>query len=862
MLISHGLSPIRNDALYKATTTTSTTTTTQAPPPTTTTLAPERPLRRPGARRPLRRRPQHEYYYDDDDYEDDYVEERMNRRRKPNRNRNRRPEYDEYDSPPRASYKDDDADYSYEQRPLHRERNRNRDSEDDVDYDYDRRGYERPRNRKRPAEPKRHYDDDIDDRRPYSDGRKHLSDGEKRKHGDRRPPVSDDRKGYADDKLPYDDRRSLGEEDRSPVDDKRNSHDDRRKVNDERRPLSEDRRGLNEERRNHHEKRRPIADRRPQYDDDYEELPKKSSNNRDEDFDEKPAKRPVHDAKPEIIPKVRSSSATSSIYNRPRAPPKINRPVPNNEKKKYEYAPQKPEKSTTGASLADEEFYDDEYDYDVEPAKPQPEIKQEPIESKKPAPPAPPSQREHRPLLRGEIKTEKQQPFNADVLEDEEFDFKTKVTSSKPQRSTSPRVEPIQQMQQRPAKPEFIEMRPKDIPIKQNSKAPIEFNQDEYIPDAETDYTDEETDDRETNAEDAQKSTRNDYRSSMRAPEPQSKVPTGMLANQKLPVVLDEREKSEFVPAERPANVDQFKTKFHRLGPPSNVRTANDNYQKPNTEPEERDVYTILSKETVSTIREPSGFKPVGFNHEPVHELEIEPLKSRPYVRIMKRPFLPSRGGSPYLPRGLKPVGTGITNAEFTTENTRISPNSSPLPGVQLFDHSLPIIRPNFNNAYAQPQNHGSPHMHTQSQHQSHLPAQSPQSPQTIPTDIRTTTQPPQIESPRSPLDEIFNSDYDVTLNDALNPTLKPLSQSHESPIGFSLNKYDRANPYARSDVTHSSSQYRSTAIQAPLHVQSRQNAPAQQISQSPQQQTQPQQQQSRQSQQQQQQYYDDDYEY
>lgn len=45
----------------------------------------------------------------------------MNRRRKTNRNRNRRPEYDEYDNPPRAEFKDEDDDYSLEQqRPAHR----------------------------------------------------------------------------------------------------------------------------------------------------------------------------------------------------------------------------------------------------------------------------------------------------------------------------------------------------------------------------------------------------------------------------------------------------------------------------------------------------------------------------------------------------------------------------------------------------------------------------------------------------------------------------------------------------------------------------------------------------------------------
>lgn len=774
-------------------------------------------------------------------------------RRKANRNRNRRPsEYDdEYDSPPRTNYKDDEDDYSYEQRSSYRHRNRNRDSDDD--FEYDRRSY---RNRKRPNENKRHYDDDrrtddVEERRPHLDSRKYPHDtpaeNGKRKFNDRR--TNDDRKTHNDEKNSNDDRRSLSEDDRR-------THEDRRKLSDDRRIGT-----IDDDRRSSGDKRRPNSDRaRPQYDDEYDDYPKKQSP-RDDDYDDRSYKRPLHDNKPEIVPKVRSSSAAAAIFNRPRSPPKINRPVPTNERKKYEYVPQKSDKSTVATPSADDEIYD-EYDYEAEKA--QIEIKHEMADMKK-SYPAPSSQRDQRPTT--PLKQEKlPSHFNADELEDEEFDIKEKVTSIKPQRSTSPKVESMQQQQQqqqpqsqlqhqsqRPIKTEYYE-KPKEVTVKTNVRPALDFNKDEYIPDADlAEYPDEEIDDRSTKVEEERRSpetipTRTDFRSNLPNQEHQQiKVP-----EMSKPLHQDDiQSKIPYAPPQSQQDL-QFKTKFHRL---SNVRTAEDTFHKSNTEPEERDVYTILPKDTISMIREPSGFKPVSYNDEP-HNFDLDSptvTKTRPYVRVMKRPFLPSRGGSPYLPRGLKPVGAGFTTSDYTTESAQIhgTPKSVAAVGAavaigngQLYQ--LPISRTN--NAYAvhQPQQSQLPHQMHPTNHAS---------------DLRTTTQQPQIESPRSPLDEIFNSDYDVTLNDALNPTLKPLSQSHESPIGFSLNsKYDRANPYARSDVSHAPSQYRSTAIpirQAPQTMQ-QQHQPLPQPQ--PQQQPHRPPQQSQQSQQSQ--YYDDEYEY
>lgn len=665
------------------------------------------------------------------------------------------------------------------------------------------------------------------------------------------------------------DRRSLGEENRGHSDDRRTvAHDDRRKIIDDRRPaIDDDRRGsMDESRRNTNEKRRPNSERRPIYEDEYDELPKKQNyRDDDDDYDDRSYKRPLHESNVEIVPKVRSSSPVASIFNRPRPPPKINRPVPSNEKKKYEYVPTKTEKTTTASIQTDDDFYD-EYDYESEKAHV--DIKHEPADVKNIHPPAPiSSQRDQRPATPKHKQEKLSAHFTTDELADEDFDKKVKVTSIKPQRSTAPKVEPIQQQMphhqhhyhqhsQRPVKMTEYYEKPKETSIKSNTKsALLNFNKDKYIPESDVaDYPDEETDDQPTKDDETHQPETIPTRSEFR-----SNVPMKVVTEIQKPMKEHEDGLSK-IPYAQPQQDLSFKTKFHHLSQ-SNVQTSDNSFQKPNTEPEERDVYTILPKDTMSTIREPSGFRPVIHNEQP-HDLDLDLPKNRPYVRIMKRPFLPSRGGSPYLPRGLKPVGAGITTSEYTTEIYQSSLKSAAIGNVQSFERQLPITRTNPNNAYIQPQ--------YQSQLQMH--------PSTILNDLRTTTQHPQIESPRSPLDEIFTSDYDVTLNDALNPTLKPLSQSHESPIGFSLNQYDRNNPFARSDVSHAPSQYRSTAI--PIPIQSQQTSqtmqqqqqhqqPAiptmpplsqRQRQQQPQQQEQDQQQQPQQSQQSQ--YYDDEYEY
>lgn len=235
-----------------------------------------------------------------------------------------------------------------------------------------------------------------------------------------------------------------------------------------------------------------------------------------------------------------------------------------------------------------------------------------------------------------------------------------RVTSAKPQRSTSPKAESMQQQQQRPAKPEYYSRdnyeKQREASAKSNVR-PIDFNKDEYIPDDMSEYPDEEIDD--GNGQQPQMAP---LQKQNPAPLNQQHHHRHMATN---PKMAKDHESIASIPYSQPqpqsqldrSTPDVYKTKFHRLAPASNANTRpTDEQRAPNTEPEERDVYTILPKDTISTVHEPTGFvaKPVVYE-PPMHEFDIDlPKNARPYVRIMKRPFLPSRGGSPYLPRGLK----------------------------------------------------------------------------------------------------------------------------------------------------------------------------------------------------------------
>ncbi|CAK9817506.1 hypothetical protein ANTQUA_LOCUS9402 [Anthophora quadrimaculata] len=280
----------RNDALYKAatTSTTSTSTTTLAP----VTTASGRPLSRdrdlPRRRRPFRRRPAYDYY-DEEYYDDDY-------------------------SRPRGYSRDD---YDYDDRKYRRDRDR-----DFRDRDRDFRDRDVPRTRDVVPRDDRDREANARDRYPTRNNR--------RDPARTRDPLEDDTRLRSRD--PDQGSRSASRE----VEDA--ELEDRRI--DSRGRDTDDRRYSDKRYRDEYEDKEPVA-----------------------------ASAGVATGSDGL---VKPAAPSASVYSRPRAPPKIRRPVPLSEQDKYAYkAPavqSTEEPRRRPVDLAEDDYYEDELE-DLRPVR-------------------------------------------------------------------------------------------------------------------------------------------------------------------------------------------------------------------------------------------------------------------------------------------------------------------------------------------------------------------------------------------------------------------------------------------------------------------------------------------------------------
>lgn len=193
--------------------------------------------------------------------------------------------------------------------------------------------------------------------------------------------------------------------------------------------------------------------------------------------------------------------------------------------------------------------------------------------------------------------------------------------------------------------------------------------------------------------------------------------------------------------------------------------------RQPNNPKPTTNIYNnFKNKKQPAPIESRKPLSPVQNNRD----VESNPSDTlRPITRATKRPFLPSRGGNPYAARGLQPVGIA---KQAQTQQRQPLPNNEP-------EQSTPF-RIEVGNS---------------------------------PSDSRPSTVRPSDNRVKT-LDQLYDEEFDVTLNDALNPTLKPLTRSVPPPSLF-RNRYIQQSSdteFVPFEPSYAPSEFRRAAVRPP----------------------------------------------
>ncbi|XP_018046934.1 PREDICTED: zinc finger CCCH domain-containing protein 13 [Atta colombica] len=573
----------RNDALYQATTTTTTTTTTVAPVtvPTSRTSGRDRipPRRRP----PARRRP---YDY----YEEDYYD-------------------DEYD--------------------------RSRDFIGRDDYEYDDRKYRRDRDREFRD---RDRDRDFRDRDPPARGR----DDRDRDTARDRYPARGNRRDPSRSRDPLED--DLRPRGRNPDQGIRSTS---REVEDsdvyDRRPES----------RNRDTDERRYSDKR--YRDDYD--------------DKEPA-APSASASFNAEGLVKPAAPSISVYSRPRTPPKIRRPVPLSEQDKYAYktTPAQPteEPRRRPADLAEDDYYDDELE-DIRPRRPlrrrpsyrdrdrdrdrdfyETRDRDRPLRTRYHSPPEEVRLRTHQDRSRDRY-YDRDRDRNRDRALERGKDRSPERSSDRDSRGRSQDSE----RQERPYSSRVLDREREAERSRSSSRSKdlVDTTEASRRPNS-NDRTTEKT--TTTTTSTTTTTTTCLPEQLIHKPEEDSKD-----------AVTDRSEKPSY--PERPTRPIQTQSSRVVSDIEDYHRNLSENSQRLSQQVDYQDRDLEGRNEQNHQIAYPDEYSSEYYD-EPLEE-PPSPPPPRTTVRIVKRPFLPSRGGNPN-PRGLSPVGSKAPQSSRRDEET------------------------------------------------------------------------------------------------------------------------------------------------------------------------------------------------
>ncbi|XP_035785347.1 uncharacterized protein LOC118463120 [Anopheles albimanus] len=680
----------RNEPLYKATTTT----TVKPPPTTSTTPSPTTvPSRPKPLRKPVRRRrPQVDYYYYDEEYEDDYYEER-NRRRK-NRPRNRRPIYED-------DYEEEDRFERPAPRPIDRYRERERDRlEEDDEYE-ERRPIARPMKTRNRNQERRPAPVDDDGRRGYYGGGAAV---EERR---RRPVMADERRRPPPVELEDDE--DVGKPSRPVVSERRRvPAPDRDAI---RRPLANDRRSFaGSDGPDRKPAKRPIYSD-DEVDDEYDSVaPAYGASGRRGGTGGSDRGRQQQQQNDNV---VTVKPAGGSIYGRPRAAPRINRPVPLNEKSKYAYG------GSEGASAA--KGY-----------------------SAKPSTTAAPSEPEYYDEYEEVVAQEQPQPGRRDTAADKGPQTRKGSIAGSDYGDSEPTVAVGGQRKQPPRPSASSDVVYYDDVIVAKEDLPV------YRPGPGNVRKPEQTE--RLNSRD------------------NSELATGY-----------NRYQANGEPKGRGSTKHQLQGKGTTSTTTTTTTSTVGSVSRDVDEPPVDGGDEELEDEYVPAVR-PSIARPAAANlyanfknkkqqmqqqqqQQQQQAAAAEPAPRQP-LRSTKRPFLPSRGGNPYLARGLQPVGVAKQPA------AKPSAPEAEKPAPFRIDLDSSTSAPQ-----QQQQQVAGKRNQQQQQQQTRESAPAQQQQQQEVVNVKT-------------LDELYDDEFDVTLNDALNPTLKPLTRSAPAPTNYFRNRY------------------------------------------------------------------------